>query len=84
MSRSENTTGELHIPEYLPIYPLSTTVLFPQGVAAIQIADDRHLKLADSLTEEEDLIGLFCLMPDRRAGRASLCAVSRWVSGRSS
>jgi ATP-dependent Lon protease len=64
-----DTHAELAIPESLPIYPLSTTVLFPQGVAAIQIADERNLRLADSLTEEEDLIGLFCLLPDRQGGR---------------
>jgi ATP-dependent Lon protease len=65
-----DTNAELAIPEKLPIYPLSTTVLFPQGVAAIQIADDRNLRLADSLTEEEDIIGLFCLLPDRQGGRS--------------
>jgi ATP-dependent Lon protease len=70
LPRRENTASELAIPDTLPIYPLSTTVLFPQGVAAIQIADDRHLKLADSLTEEENIVGLFCLRPDRRGGRS--------------
>ncbi|MDH3253922.1 MAG: LON peptidase substrate-binding domain-containing protein, partial [Acidobacteriota bacterium] len=70
MPRPDTTATELAIPDTLPIYPLSTTVLFPQGVAAIQIADDRNLKLADSVSEEEDLIGLFCLLPDRRGGRS--------------
>lgn len=58
------------VPERLPIYPLVTTVLFPSGVAALQIADERSLRLAESLREEKDLIGLFCLTGDARlAGR---------------
>ncbi|MFQ5524790.1 MAG: endopeptidase La [Thermoanaerobaculia bacterium] len=57
------------IPDQLPIYPLVTTVLFPSGVAALQIADERSLRLAESLEEEKDLIGLFCLAGD--GGRLS-------------
>ena len=57
------------IPDRLPIYPLVTTVLFPSGVAALQIGDRRSLELAESLEEEKDLIGLFCLSGD--GGRSS-------------
>lgn len=57
------------IPDQLPIYPLVTTVLFPSGVAALQIGDRRSLRLAESLEEEKDLIGLFCLAGD--GGRAN-------------
>ncbi len=54
------------IPEQLPIYPLLTTVLFPSGVAALQIADKRSLRLAESLEEERDVIGLFGLSSNGR------------------
>ncbi len=57
------------IPEQLPIYPLVTTVLFPSGVAALQIGDERSLRLAESLEEERDLIGLFCLSGSEPAAR---------------
>jgi ATP-dependent Lon protease len=59
------------IPDQLPIYPLLTTVLFPSGVAALQIADERSLRLAESLEEERDLIGLFCLSGGATAKRHS-------------
>jgi ATP-dependent Lon protease len=66
----EPSLNNLEIPQSLPIYPLVTTVLFPSGVAALQIADERNLELAESLTEEKDLIGLFCLLPESRGGTA--------------
>ncbi len=57
------------IPDRLPIYPLVTTVLFPSGVAALQIADEQNLLLAESLEEERDLLGLFCLAGGGRKER---------------
>ncbi len=59
-SQYQNGDSAPVIPAQLPIYPLATTVLFPAGVAALQIADERSLRLAESLEEEKDLIGLFC------------------------
>jgi ATP-dependent Lon protease len=69
MPRTESSHSDLTIPETLPIYPLATTVLFPEGVAALQIADDRNLALVDGLDDDNDLIGLFCLQPDGSGGR---------------
>lgn len=64
-----NADLEPSIPDQLPIYPLLTTVLFPSGVAALQIADERSLRLAESLEEERDMIGLFCLAGGATATR---------------
>ena len=70
MTNTESASAELAIPETLPIYPLVATVLFPQGVAALQIADERYLALADAVSEEKDIIGLFCLASEQRGPRS--------------
>ena len=50
---------DVPIPSELPVYPLRSTVLFPGGVAALQVDDERNLKLAEAVAEEDDVIGLF-------------------------
>jgi len=52
-------SNEIPIPDKLPIFPLTSTVVFPSGVAALQVADERDLAMLDQLTEEGSLIGLF-------------------------
>lgn len=63
--RLSNST-DITVPEQLPIFPLASTVVFPSGVAALQIADERDLAMLDQLTEEGTMIGLFGVQ-DRRA-----------------
>ncbi len=70
-SQYQNGDSAPVIPEQLPIYPLVTTVLFPSGVAALQLADQRSLSLAESLEEEKDMIGLFCLSNGSATARRS-------------
>ncbi len=59
MPHSRSHLSDIPIPEQLPLYPLRSTVVFPGGVAALQIADEQSLKLVDAMAEEDDVIGLF-------------------------
>ena len=59
------------IPDRLPILPLLSTVLFPTGVTALQLAEPRSLALLDDLDDGPDVIGLFCCRSDGREIQAS-------------
>lgn len=48
----KDKTSENRMPEVLPVLPLMSTVLFPQGIYTIQVGYDRNLKLL------QDQIGL--------------------------
>jgi ATP-dependent Lon protease len=52
------------IPKSLPIIPLVSSVLFPNGVLSLQVGIDRNVRLLKSLGEDQNLIAAFC----QRAG----------------
>src|SRR5437763_7033699 len=51
---------EEEIPKTLPIIPLVSSVLFPNGVLSLQVGIDRNVRLLKSLGEEQNLIAAFC------------------------
>ncbi len=55
---SEWTEGE--IPKSLPIIPLVSSVLFPNGVLSLQVGIDRNVRLLKSLGDDQNLIAAFC------------------------
>ncbi|MDH3744963.1 MAG: endopeptidase La [Acidobacteriota bacterium] len=59
MPHSRSHLSDIPIPDKLPLHPLRSTVVFPGGVAALQVADERSLELIDAVEEEDDVIGLF-------------------------
>ena len=55
---------EEEIPKSLPIIPLVSSVLFPNGVLSLQVGIDRNVRLLKGLSEDQNLIAAFC----QRAG----------------
>src|SRR5260221_12480450 len=55
---SDWTEGE--IPKSLPIIPLVSSVLFPNGVLSLQVGIDRNVRLLKSLGDDQNLIAAFC------------------------
>src|SRR5947199_10807031 len=51
---------EEEIPKTLPIIPLVSSVLFPNGVLSLQVGIDRNVRLLKSLGEDQNLIAAFC------------------------
>src|SRR5437762_2876475 len=47
------------IPKSLPIIPLVSSVLFPNGVLSLQVGIDRNVRLLKSLAEDQKLIAAF-------------------------
>jgi ATP-dependent Lon protease len=50
---------EEEIPKSLPIIPLVSSVLFPNGVLSLQVGIDRNVRLLKSL-DDQNLIAAFC------------------------
>jgi ATP-dependent Lon protease len=48
------------MPKSLPIIPLVSSVLFPNGVLSLQVGIDRNVRLLKSLGEDQNLIAAFC------------------------
>src|SRR5437588_5057614 len=48
------------IPKSLPIIPLVSSVLFPNGVLSLQVGIDRNVRLLKSIPDEQNLIAAFC------------------------
>ncbi|MEA2238002.1 MAG: ATP-dependent Lon protease [Thermoanaerobaculia bacterium] len=48
------------IPKSLPIIPLVSSVLFPNGVLSLQVGIDRNVRLLKGLGEDQNLIAAFC------------------------
>src|SRR5882757_10977473 len=48
------------IPRTLPVIPLVSSVLFPNGVLSLQVGIDRNVRLLKSLGEDQNLIAAFC------------------------
>lgn len=51
---------EEEIPKTLPIIPLVSSVLFPNGVLSLQVGIDRNVRLMMSLGDDQNLIAAFC------------------------
>src|SRR5260370_31362196 len=51
---------DLEIPNRLPIIPLVSSVLFPNGVLSLQVGIDRNVRLLKSLGDDQNLIAAFC------------------------
>jgi ATP-dependent Lon protease len=51
---------EEEIPKSLPIIPLVSSVLFPNGVLSLQVGIDRNVRLLKSLGDDQNLIAAFC------------------------
>src|SRR6478672_5469483 len=51
---------EEQIPKSLPIIPLVSSVLFPNGVLSLQVGIDRNVRLLKSLGDDQNLIAAFC------------------------
>src|SRR3954466_3174482 len=51
---------EEEIPKSLPIIPLVSSVLFPNGVLSLQVGIDRNVRLLKSIPDEQNLIAAFC------------------------
>jgi ATP-dependent Lon protease len=51
---------EEEIPRTLPIIPLVSSVLFPNGVLSLQVGIDRNVRLLKSLGDDQNLIAAFC------------------------
>src|SRR3954469_15908301 len=51
---------DLEVPSKLPIIPLVSSVLFPNGVLSLQVGIDRNVRLLKSLGEDQNLIAAFC------------------------
>jgi ATP-dependent Lon protease len=48
------------IPKSLPIIPLVSSVLFPNGVLSLQVGIDRNVRLLKALGDDQNLIAAFC------------------------
>src|SRR3954451_4389518 len=48
------------IPKSLPIIPLVSSVLFPNGGLSLQVGIDRNVRLLKSLGDDQNLIAAFC------------------------
>jgi ATP-dependent Lon protease len=51
---------EEEIPKHLPIIPLVSSVLFPNGVLSLQVGIDRNVRLLKGLGDDQNLIAAFC------------------------
>jgi ATP-dependent protease La len=51
---------EEEIPRRLPIIPLVSSVLFPNGVLSLQVGIDRNVRLLTGLGDDQNLIAAFC------------------------
>src|SRR5712691_2520107 len=51
---------EEDIPRRLPIIPLVSSVLFPNGVLSLQVGIDRNVRLLTGLGDDQNLIAAFC------------------------
>jgi ATP-dependent Lon protease len=51
---------EEDIPKSLPIIPLVSSVLFPNGVLSLQVGIDRNVRLLKGLGDDQNLIAAFC------------------------
>jgi ATP-dependent Lon protease len=51
---------EEEIPKRLPIIPLVSSVLFPNGVLSLQVGIDRNVRLLKGLGDDQNLIAAFC------------------------
>jgi ATP-dependent Lon protease len=51
---------EEEVPKSLPIIPLVSSVLFPNGVLSLQVGIDRNVRLLKSLGDDQNLIAAFC------------------------
>src|SRR3982075_2135943 len=51
---------EVDVPSRLPIIPLVSSVLFPNGVLSLQVGIDRNVRLLKSLGGDQSLIAAFC------------------------
>jgi ATP-dependent Lon protease len=51
---------EEEIPKSLPIIPLVSSVLFPNGVLSLQVGIDRNVRLLKGLGDDQNLIAAFC------------------------
>jgi len=58
---SKNPLNETEIPDVLPVLPLLSTVIYPQGVATVQVGIEENITLLRSNPEADALIALaFC------------------------
>jgi len=48
------------VPKSLPIIPLVSSVLFPNGVLSLQVGIDRNVRLLKGLGDDQNLIAAFC------------------------
>src|SRR5881628_2606130 len=48
------------IPKSLPIIPLVSSVLFPNGVLSLQVGIDRNVRLLKGLGDDQNLFAAFC------------------------
>src|SRR5436309_11659063 len=48
------------VPKSLPIIPLVSSVLFPNGVLSLQIGIDGNVRLLKGLGDDQNLIAAFC------------------------
>src|SRR5437870_7045495 len=51
---------DVEVPTRLPIIPLVSSVLFPNGVLSLQVGIDRNVRLLKSLGDDQNLIAAFC------------------------
>src|SRR5882757_11010798 len=51
---------EEEVPKSLPIIPLVSSVLFPNGVLSLQVGIDRNVRLLKGLGDDQNLIAAFC------------------------
>jgi ATP-dependent Lon protease len=51
---------EEDVPKSLPIIPLVSSVLFPNGVLSLQVGIDRNVRLLKGLGDDQNLIAAFC------------------------
>jgi ATP-dependent Lon protease len=59
-NQSASEWMEEEIPKSLPIIPLVSSVLFPNGVLSLQVGIDRNVRLLKSLGDDQNLIAAFC------------------------
>src|ERR1700745_2421751 len=62
---------DVEVPTRLPIIPLVSSVLFPNGVLSLQVGIDRNVRLLKSLGDDQNLIAAFCQKSgDKETARA--------------
>jgi len=59
-NQSASEWMEEEIPKSLPIIPLVSSVLFPNGVLSLQVGIDRNVRLLKGLGDDQNLIAAFC------------------------